>query len=426
MNNKHAIAGLWSLSIIAALFIGSSMQTLETTTQSSQALQINPAKNTDCNSCETALSSSHKLNSTITKPSQDTKNISHSVILGDLAEELEITVSKDSYNIYDKYKGIAKSWDKIKLLSENELYALYDLIKENSENGVNRNIANMIYTRLADINPVKALDHIYDNKKHHAMYGVMNHWCKKDPFAAFKWTINNEEQIPSNYNFEHIIFKNMAQMDAGKAIESLESLDSAKRYNALNGILKTVDSSEEYKTIASIISLKDGCDRQVEAVFYNWALKDPQEALAWLGNIDDDKQRCKAEKKIKQGWMRSNPAVASKWIMANSTDKLKAMQEVIHGWGWKDGKKAFEFVDNQKIDDKDKAYDALVSRYSWNDSDIAIKALDKICDEEKRKQAVYKVYRSLKHRKQAKAEEFINSRTELTATEKEEFINKRR
>ena len=35
--------------------------------------------------------------------------------------------------------------------------------------------------------------------------------------------------------------------------------------------------------------------------------------------------------------------------MNNSENKPKALEEVIHGWSWKDGKKAFEFVDQQKI-----------------------------------------------------------------------------
>lgn len=406
------------MSVVAALYIGSFLQPtqveLKTTTLNNKA--------SDCSDCIPNIDSSSQSK---TKNDSKKNQQKQKVFIGEVAEQLQMTLNEDYYNRYDNYKKIGHIWDKIKLLTEDELYSLYKHLNESSDNGVNRNIANMIYSRLADIDPVRALNHIYDNKKHHAMYGVMNHWCRKDPFAAFKWTINNEDQIPANYNFEHIIFENMAQMDTAKAIESLESLDSAKRYNALNGILKTVKSSDEFQTIASIINLKGGCDKQVEVVFYNWARKAPKDALDWLGNILDDNQRCKAEKKIKQGWMRTNPSAASEWIMANAQDKPRAMQEIVHGWGWKDGQKAFNFVENQKIDDKDKAYEALVSRYSWNDSDIAIKALDKICDDEKRKKSIYKIYHSLKHKKRDRATEFLNSRTELSATEKEKLVAKK-
>ena len=116
--------------------------------------------------------------------------------------------------------------------------------------------------------------------------------------------------------------------------------------------------------------------------------------------------------------MRTNPEQASKWIMTNATDKNKAIHEVIHGWGWNNGKKALDFVNNQDLEHKDKAYEALVSRYSWNDSKIAIKALEKIADLEKRKHAVKNIYRSLKHRKKSSAEEFLAGRNEFAKVRK--------
>ena len=178
MNKKFAIGGLWLLSIIAALFVGSSMQTSVPSSQITQIPHSTPSQHSDCGSCD-KNQVAEKDSKTHSKASQHSTESTHKLILGELAEELTLTVSNTDHHKYDMYKGIATSWDKIKTLSEEELYTLYDLIKENSENGVNRNIANMIYTRLADINPVKALDHIYDNKKHHALYGVMNHWCKR-------------------------------------------------------------------------------------------------------------------------------------------------------------------------------------------------------------------------------------------------------
>ena len=415
MNQKYILVSAgWIISVIAALYIGSLIQPQE-------IKHINTVLNEnrlECSGCTTKKPTSKSYVKTISKDAEQNQQ----VFIGELAEQLQLTLTHDYYNTYDNYKKIGENWDKIKMLSEQDLYNLYNHLNESGENDIDRNIANMIYTRLADMDPIKALDHISENKKHHALYSVMNHWCKKDPFAAFKWAINNEEQIPENYNFEHIIFENMAQTDPSRAIESLELLDSAKHYNALNGILRTVKSSEEFETIASIINLKSGCDKQVEVVFYNWARKAPKDALSWVQNISDDHQRSKAEKKIKQGWMRVNPAVASEWIMTNANDKPKAIQEIVHGWGWEDGKNAFDFVDKQKIDDKDKAYEALVSRYSWNDSKIAIKALDKINDHEKRKNSIYKIYHSLKHRKKESALAFIKSRTELSESEKAELI----
>ncbi|MCM8529898.1 MAG: hypothetical protein NE330_01950, partial [Lentisphaeraceae bacterium] len=364
------------------------------------------------------LAEAEKMNSVVSRSAAPV------TVIG-LANDLSATASLNVYSDYDNYKIVAEQWDKIKQLSEEELYELYRTLDENSEKGVSYQLSNMIYSRLADINPEKAMNHITEKGNKNSMYNVMNKWAKTDPFAAFEWNKLNEESLPNNYRFETVIFQRMAEIDATKAIESIDSLDAAKHYNALQGILKTVEATEEFQAIASIMSLKQGSDRQMEAIVYSWARKSPQDAISWTESITDEDQKKKALSKIKQGWMREEPEVAAKWIMENGTDKNRAIRDVINGWSYKDGKNVIAFVDAQTMDNKDQAYESLVNRYSWNNTEVARDAVDKIEDLKRRKKAIERVFRSLRYRKSSSALEFLENRTELSTEEKEKLIAKK-
>lgn len=429
MNNKTILGVLWVASLLGALYVGSSLkdpQISRTQTPPSKSDKQAVVKNTEA---KPTSSPSEKTDDKLVEAEKINTAVSQSmtpVTVVSLANDLSATANLNVYSDYDNYKIVAEQWDKIKQLSEEELYELYRTLDEGSEDGVSHQLSNMIYSRLADINPEKAMDHIAENGNKNSMHNVMNKWAKNDPYAAFEWNKLNEGSIPNNYRFETVIFQRMAEIDATKAIESIDSLDKAKHYNALQGILKTVDATEEFQAIASIMSLKQGSDRQMEAIVYSWARKSPQDAINWTESISDENQKKKALSKIKQGWMREEPEVAAKWIMENGTDKNRAIKDVINGWSWKEGKNVMAFVDAQPLENKDQAYESLVNRYSWNNIEVAREAVDKIDDLKRRKKAIERVFRSLRYKQNTTALEFLENRTELSAEEKEKLIAKKR
>ena len=125
--------------------------------------------------------------------------------------------------------------------------------------------------------------------------------------------------------------------------------------------------------------------------------------------------------------MREKPEEASKWIMANTEDKTKGLQDVVNGWSWKQGSQALEFIDNQDgVENKDRAYETYVSRFSWSDTKNATVAVDYISDLKTRKRAVERLYRTMRHRSDQAAQEFLDNRDELTSEEKEKLQSKSR
>jgi hypothetical protein len=413
---------------MVALFVGSSMQTTDPLPQLNGKASSNKEqkKCQSCNKNEASKPSpltTSKINSN--KKGKASKS-SRVLNINEIADDLQVSMTGFEYGNYDNYQNLADNWEKIKGLSEKELHELYATLDESSEKGINRNTSTMLYARMAQLNPITTLEHIQEHKKNDALYTVFNSWSKTDPMAALNWISDNDDKLPANYRFESQIFKKLAENDPTTALEEFGKLDKARMSSALQGILQTVKSTEEFKSLANIMALKEGSDRHLQSILYSWSRKNAIEALDYTESIDNKKQKEQAIKKIKHGWMREKPEEASKWIMANTEDKAKGLQEVVNGWSWKDGTKALNFIETQEVENKDKAYEAYVSRFSWSDPKSATNALDYIDDPKMRKRAVQRLYSTLRHKSNATAQEFLESRNEFTAEEKENMSKAKR
>jgi len=131
-----------------------------------------------------------------------------------------------------------------------------------------------------------------------------------------------------------------------------------------------------------------------------------------------------AEQKVESAWIRSNPEEAASWILENKENQSHAVSTIINNWNWNQGEKLYDWV--QKRTDpklKDDANYNLIRRYSYNNTDMAKKALENIESEDLRKKAVTQLYRSLQYRDQKAASEFLKGRDEVSDLEKEKLIS---
>ena len=355
------------------------------------------------------------------KPVQSTQPVSVNTVIQDLVAHFE---KPDHYDI-DKYRNMADTWDKIKNLDEEQLYEIYDQIAESSEKGVNWNVAKILYARMGELNPARAIEHAMTNKQGYAINGVISNWSKQSPMQALEWITNNKDKFPTSNNVDYTgLFRNVAAVDMNKALESLKEFDLAKQRNAFNGILKNLETNEGFMDVLSKAGEFNDPQNKIGSALYYWARKSPLDALAWAETIESDKDKKNAVRKVESAWLRENPLEAAAWLIEKKEDKNVAYSTIINNWDWRQGDKLLSWVQNQTNDDsKDNANYQIIRRYGYNNSDLAKEALDNIQSEEVRKKAVTQLYRSLKYRNQKAAEEFLKGRDEIPEEEKEKLLS---
>ncbi|MCM8540673.1 MAG: hypothetical protein NE328_10390 [Lentisphaeraceae bacterium] len=425
---KNIAIILWSLSVLAALFIGQALNDPVSFTQTSEAeiyKPVVPKQDVAVSSLPEAEPVSDSVESSIKHNSFIPQPIKTPVSVDGVIQDLVNHFEKPDRNNFDNYRYMADTWEKLKGLDETQLLDVYEQLNAENEKGVNWNIARIIYARMGELNPGKAIEHAMENKQGHAITGVIKSWSEKNPVEAFEWIQNNKDSFPKSNNVNYYeLFKNVAKTDLEKAMEGLKSFDLAKQRNAFNGILNTAETNEDFmKILGQVDNFKDSGNKVASALYY-WSQKSPIDAVAWAGTIESEKDKKNAMKKIESAWLRKNPIEAADWIMSHKEDKNSAVSTIVNGWDWREGDKLYTWVQNQgEGEARDNANYNLIRRYSYNNVDLAKKAVDKIVSEEVRKKAVTQLYRSLRYRNQKAAEDFLNGRDEIPDAEKEKLLS---
>ena len=425
---KNIAIILWSLSVLAALFIGQALNDPVSFTQTSEAeiyKPVVPKQDVAVSSLPEAEPVSDSVESSIKHNSFIPQPIKTPVSVDGVIQDLVNHFEKPDRNNFDNYRYMADTWEKLKGLDETQLLDVYEQLNAENEKGVNWNIARIIYARMGELNPGKAIEHAMENKQGHAITGVIKSWSEKNPVEAFEWIQNNKDSFPKSNNVNYYeLFKNVAKTDLEKAMEGLKSFDLAKQRNAFNGILNTAETNEDFmKILGQVDNFKDSGNKVASALYY-WSQKSPIDAVAWAGTIEYEKDKKNAMKKIESAWLRKNPIEAADWIMSHKEDKNSAVSTIVNGWDWREGDKLYTWVQNQgEGEARDNANYNLIRRYSYNNVDLAKKAVDKIVSEEVRKKAVTQLYRSLRYRNQKAAEDFLNGRDEIPDAEKEKLLS---
>lgn len=425
---KNIVVILWSISVLAALFIGQALNDPVSFTDTSEEQIFRPEL--PVVTAEPVEVQEPKQDVSKTSPKteiqpQKTKIVKTPVTVGNVISDLVNHFERTNHNNFDNYRYMADTWEKLKELDEDQLLEVYEQINAENEKGVNWNIARVLYARMGELNPGKAIEHAMQNKQSHVITGVINSWSEKDPVLALEWIQNNKDSFPKTNNVDYYgLFKNVAETDLEKAVEGLKGFDLAKQRNAFNGILKTLESNEDFlKILSQVDDFKDSGNKIGSALYY-WSQKSPKDALAWTETIESEADKKNALRKVESAWLRKNPTEAADWIMSQREDKKSAVASVVNGWDWRDSDNLYSWVQKQgEGEAKDNANLSLINRYAYNNADLAKKAVDNIASDEIRKKAVTQLYRSLRYKNQEAAEEFLNGRDEIPAEEKEKLLS---
>lgn len=423
---QNVVIVLWSISVLAALFIG---QALNDPVSLTQNLEDEIYKPTPQKLVERPIETNPQVSVDVKKPNSNkrpsSKFVKASVTVNGVIEDLINHFEKPNHYNFDNYRLMADTWDKIKDLDEDQLLEVYSQLDSESEKGVNWSIARILYARMGELNPSKAINHAVENKQNYAINSVMTSWAKKSPLDALAWIQNNKDSFPKANNIDYYgLFNNVAKTDMNKALESLENFDIAKQRNAFNGILKSAETSESYLNILSKVGNFTDTSNKINSTLYYWAQKSPVDALAWAGSMEEGNDKKNAFRKIESAWLKKNPQEAADWILSKKEDKKSAVSTIVNGWDWKDGDNLYKWVQGQGDNEsRDNANYNLIRRFSYNNVDLAKKAVDNIGSEDLRKKAVTQLYRSLRYKNQKAAEDFLKGRDEIPENEKEKLLS---
>lgn len=423
---QNIVVLFWSISVLAALFIGQALNDPVSFTETSEDQIFKPSnqqvQEVVEKSDETVEVSEKKSRDFSQRKSVSIKTpASVDSVIVDLVNHFE----KSNYYNFDNYRNMADTWDKLKDLNEEQLLEVYEQLKAESEKGVNWNISRILYARLGEIDPGKAIEHALENKETNAINGVITAWAKENPLEALEWIQNNKESFPKSNRIDYYgLFSNLAKVDLNKALQGLKGFDTAKQRNAFNGIARTAETNEDFMNILSKVGEYSDSSNKVGTALYYWSQKSPLDAIAWAETMPEEKEKRSALRKIESSWLRKSPVEAADWIMSKNDDKKTAVSTIVNGWDWKDGDNLYKWIQgNSDGEARDNANYSILRRYSHNNSDLARKALENIESETVRKKAVTQLYRTMRYRNREAAEEFLKGRDEVPEEEKEKLLS---
>jgi len=423
---KYIVVICWSLSVLAALFVGQAInQPTDYNFEQNHQVQL-PEKN-EVKPDEVEHEKPQEKTSTpkVVVIEKTIKKVDVPVCVSSVIYDLSEVFGKSRYANYDNYQKKADTWEKIKTLDEEQLYEIYDQLEAESEKGVDWNVARILYSRMGQLDPGRAIAFAVSKKQGYAVNGVIASWSKDSPLEALDWIQNNKGSFSNSSQIDYsTLFNNVAKVDMNKALESLKDFDTGKQRNALRGILTTLESNEDFLKVIGDFEAFEDKGNKISSALYYWGQKSPKDALAFAQGIENENDRKNAERNVEISWMRANPEEAAQWIYENKDDKKGAVSTIVNNWDWRKSEGLYSWVQKQTDQGlKDSSNYNLINRYSYNNADIAKKALENIESEELRKKAVAQIYRSLRYKNQKAAAEFLNGRSEIPDEEKEKLIS---
>ena len=424
---KYIVTICWSVSVLAALFVGQAIKQPADYNYSDSVSNSKPEMDTETKE-NTVEDFNQVQKEAAPKPSPvQTQKVPsmRPASINSLMADLENFYSKNQYHNFDNYQNLADTWEKLKTLDEEQLYELYEQMEEVNEKGVNWNVARMLFSRMGELDPGRAIAFAVSKKQAYSVQGVLHNWSKDKPLEALTWITENKDSFSSSSRIDYYsLFNNVAKVDAEKALEGLKDFDIAKQRNALRGILNTLETNEDFlKVIGQFDGFEDK-ESKLSAALFSWGQKSPKDAIAFAQTIESERQRKDAVRKVQSAWVRSNPEEAANWILENESSSSYGVSSIVNNWDWKKSDSLYNWI--QKQEDpaiRDQASYNLISRYSYNNAELSKKALETIESADLRKKAVTHIYRSLRYKNKQAAAEFLNGRSEVPEEEKEKLLS---
>ena len=314
---------------------------------------------------------------------------------------------------------IAEAYNLIAGMTEDELLQSLYALDEKIDDKENAQLVSIFVSRLANLNPRSAVNFVSANitnlrTKHGALSSALTSWAKIEPFVAYEWYMNENNQQSSNARMKTAglvgIFIGMSKNDPNRAFEQLIELGSTRTSYRLasRGFAFALNENEDF---SYFLERSMELDEQgiKEGILRRWTTEDPQAAIEWSENILDPKDQKHIEKSIFDSWISSNPEKAADWYISKaSTEELsERASKVIRSWSYSDPQSAIDWLDKQQGFETQAQIREIVRNASYSDTQFAIDNLERISDLKEKTSVAYSIYMSMSRKNPTKAEAYL-------------------
>lgn len=182
---------------------------------------------------------------------------------------------------------------------------------------------------------------------------VVASWARRDPEAVWKWLETENKNDPHDRirgMAVTSIFADMAVNNLDSALARVGALDEQSRAMALNGIASSAsDDASRGRLLERTASLPPEQRAQVrQKVSRQWAMNDPDGALAWIRSLPAEEQKPVRES-AGQMMLMMKPALGAEVLLegADEKNKPRLYEEVASLWAQQDARAAGEWLTKQ-------------------------------------------------------------------------------
>ncbi|WP_281558431.1 hypothetical protein [Thalassomonas sp. RHCl1] len=326
-------------------------------------------------------------------------------------------------NMLMDMEGIAQSYLLVQTFSEQDVLESLSLLKNELEQANNMMPLMLILGRYAELNPQQAIAFTEDNisssqTKMAAMASVIGAWSKQDPQGAYNWYLNSQENNPNQGAFSAnsaglmAIFNGLANQDLDDAISKLADISGHKNNTmmAVSGITSAFTDKEQFAHFLEQTKALD--DRRIQSsVLSTWTMKNPQDTVAWLDNIENEEDKKALQQEVLGSWMFTQPLAAASWYIsqADEQDKQSASEQIISQWGRNDPSATLNWLEQQVDIDNETSAKILLETSVYEHPDFVIEHLERLSDDKDKQQLSFNIYQALERESEQKAANFLAS-----------------
>lgn len=170
---------------------------------------------------------------------------------------------------------------------------------------------------------------------------LLRRWASMEPAEAARWAMSLPHETDRTFALEQVVLAWSTQ-DPDAAFEWLKSLpeDPARNQGLATLAYETSRAapSKAFEMTLPLIGTPEGL-RCMEHAVANWALLDPQAALARVRELPDTESRDAALASLATSWAESDPAAAGTFVseaMEDGSSLQRAVAAIVQRWAQKD------------------------------------------------------------------------------------------
>lgn len=398
----------------------------ELTSQESKSEQTGSGKSeikrttfTGIDSEKSSLTSSHSDSSHDNDTTQSTTQVNvlaqlESLLSGDMTITPDLMALGESYLLLEDLPEAAV----LEMLQELTL----------SPNGMrNRQVVDLLLTKLARTNPQEALKFANQNIKSPmgkitAIQSVVATWSKAAPEEALEWLRDNKTGLSGNaLNGVYMVaFGQLAKLDVHLALDQLSMLEDSPMtmMMAINGISANAESTEQFSLLMD--KARDfPHQRAYSSIMTQWAFKDTQGAIEWVNQIEniEDKKRYKLA--LLSSWQYFESDKASDWFINSAENRDEAVATILTTWALTDPKRALNWLQNTPNIDFQTHLSTLLGSSLYQHPNLVDDNLYLLEDLDDRQTFALRIYSTYKRQNPESASEYLRQ------SDYKDYINER-